>query len=1472
LIDFTAFKGHFYNCTAYVWKGRVSTNIEIYVLPPNPRTSRTTRPAREQLEFWIRENAPYGSVVGRASSPNGDAPVTYSIIGNIGLSIDPQSGILKTETVFDHEAQQLHNFKLRSTYASGEFIDREAILLIDDENDNIPRFEHETYSVRVMEDIAIGEEILRLKWSDRDFNNAFHLSIVEGNQYGQFEVDHEGRITVSSPLDREQLSVHRLVVRLSDGIAPYPYHTTDCTVTVTLMDVNDNAPEFISHSEFQVEENSHRSRVVGRVIATDPDDGLNAQISYRILPETLPWAEFIIDAVHGDIMVNKPLDYEQRSNYTFTVVAMDYGIPQLLSEQRITVFLVDINDNVPVIRSRDEVVDVEETAPRGSQITSFEVLDDDTNDSSIFEIEEGYGIFDVSPLSGQLFLATPLDFETQTEYNVTVSARNIAGGAKNYASIIVRVTDANDETPRFVGGSPVQFFVHENLPGSGWRTEWARCLQHFQGKHQFIFNKFCHSLISHVSILLIHPFKIVVLDDNDNAPEFTQPYYIVHVRENSMIGEKILQVKATDRDEGLNGVISPPKSSITSIDIVVEDENDNKPIFDKVLYTANVLENSDPQQVLCVSASDRDLRENASITYSITSGNVMDAFSIDSATGCLRTVRGLDRESISDYRLVVQATDRGSPPQSAEAIVKVKVLDEDDNAPKFSHLFHAEVSEDLKVGSPILLISATDPDGYANHTFSIDNELDTPFSIDTHTGQINLREPLDREKNSSYRLRVRVSDGTWAVQTGAAIDILDINDNAPIFEENRYVFMVNRSQTNRSIGTIRAADADEGANGVVHYRFQQDIRYLSIDVISGDLRLLRVPDRAVVTVGAATVIAQDNGIQPMTSSALVTVVFTPERGDSCEMAVSEDATPGTILGKIDEYCDCPDDINVIRQFIANESYVKLDTEENFVVVRDLPRSDDVTTDLICELRNGSAVIHRLKLELIQDNEHAPQFREKIFHFTIAENITEGDLVGIVEATDSDVGPAGKLRYSIHATDDVSFRVLRNGTVVLAGILDYESQKRYVFNVTAIDGGQPSRNATAQVVVDLLDVDDSAPILEEPELVYAVTSTDDVICRAVFDSDTSNADLRFFTKSPNAIRTATHSCIKINNTVPPIIDWIVSDQNQSIIRKVKLLDMVPTVPVIWDENVTVSENAVDGTIVAAYENTIFANQKDQLSVDENEVKVTGGRGVHNEQLTIYAKSKFGRVVRSSTLTVTSSRVAPSPVFPRTSYSFNISALAPADTVVHDFHMTVPADCHLELVSGNDGKAFCLSKKGSLTVCGPLKKPSYRILAEVVCGNRTTSRSEIPVTVNPSTAEDVPLVGFVRENLPTAVIGQLPEDSARKFTYHIGEKRLRETFSISADGTLMTLKPLKRSVRSVYSIPIVAQPTTGRPSSKRFIVFVDEDAAGRTTVQQVNATALLTDTTAEFNLNGLALESPLKCQPINNDQYAVSSFLM
>ncbi|KAK6740380.1 hypothetical protein RB195_008692 [Necator americanus] len=1618
--------GHFYNCSAHVWKGRLSTNIEIYVLPLG---IGDIAPIEGPIEYWIRENAQYGSVVGRIPvHPGGNAPLTYSIIGSVGLSIDQKTGILKTDTQFDHETQQIYNFKLRSTYASGEFIDKDAILLIDDENDNIPEFEHKTYSVEIGEDMAIGAEILRLKWSDADFNNAFHLSIVKGNEFGQFDVDHEGRITIVSPLDREQLSVHRLVVRLSDGAAPYPHHTTDCTVTVTLLDVNDNAPVFVSAPEFQIEENSHRMKVIGKVKAVDLDEGRNAMVSYRILPESLPWAEFVVDAVHGDIMVNKQLDYEEKQNYTFTVIAMDYGIYQLQSEQQITVYVMDVNDNAPIIQSRGTIVNIDEIE----------------NSASVFEIEVGHGLFDVSPISGQLFLTTPLDFEKQSEYNVTVSARNIAGGMKSYKSITVRVNDNNDEVPKFVHGSPVQFSVFENLPGPYPAVIGSTISEDLDdGENGLVAYSIFRGNTS--ELLLLTPLdredqnehiltvqaidsgsprlsatseiKITVLDENDNAPEFDQPYYRVHVRENSRIGDSVLQVKTTDRDEGLNGLIrytllgespfsingttgivhvtgvvdretvseyqlrikatdsgrykqmlsianltivvddendnnpvirnkildifvpnnlkigdvvhvvdamdsdeksilfynisgpdsryfvinergeiftkaslefkayysitvavfdmgglntsasftfyvddynkfprftaalkntsvsenwlgdlfsfqaesprksynisysilsgndgsfgidpitgllstsgeldrerrsvyrlwisaadtdTPPKSSITLIDIIVKDENDNSPVFEKVVYTTEVVENSDPQQLLCVSASDSDTNENAVISYSIAKGNSTGTFDIDSSTGCIRTVHHLDRELISDYRLVVLATDHGVPPLRAEAIINIKVLDEDDNAPRFSHLFHAEVKEDIE--------------------------------------------------QSSYRLRVRVSDGMWEVQTGAAINVLDINDNAPIFDKNRYVFVVNESQINQPIGKISASDADEGANGAVHYRFHQDVRYLSIDVLSGDLLLLKVPEKGVTTV---TAIAQDNGIKAMSSSALVTVVLPLKRDKPCDIALNKATAKGIRLGRLEEYCSDLTDkqgSSVARQFLADDSHVVVDNDGNIIVADDIPKvGDEITTELISELESGAAMIRQLKLELSQGNHHSPQLKEKVFHFTVPEDLAEGDLVGVIAADDVDVGLAGRIWYRILPGNDFPLRMYPNGTIVVNGTFDYESQKRYVFNVSAIDRGQPSRNASAQVVVDLLDVNDNPPMLQVNELVYAITSFHDVICPPVLDVDTPTEDLQFFINTAGVTTAGVHGCMKFNNTLPSVVNWIVSDDNQSIIVKAKLVDMIPKQPDISDENVRVSENAVDSTILASYGVAVFVNQNDQLSVESNEVRVKGGRRVHNDQLKVYAKSKFGRVFRSSTLTMTSTRIAPPPIFPKDSYHFNVSDKTPPDTVVHDFGMTVPADCRLEAVLGNKQKTFCLFPSGLFSVCGQLRKQTYNILAEVICGNRTFSHSEVVVTVLPAVVENIILVGFVRENSPTAVIGQIPADQGEKFSYIIGEKRLRE-------------------------------------------VFVDKDSENATIVPKINATVLLADTASEFHLNDVLLREKPICRPDNNERYEVST---
>ncbi|KAK6043691.1 cadherin domain protein [Cooperia oncophora] len=579
-----------------------------------------------------------------------------------------------------------------------------------------------------------------------------------------------------------------------------------------------------------------------------------------------------------------------------------------------------------------------------------------------------------------------------------------------------------------------------------------------------------------------------------------------------------------------------------------------------------------------------------------------------------------------------------------------------------------------RVGSPVLIISASDPDGSGNHTFSIDNETTTPFSIDPHTGQIYLRQPLDREK------------------------------------------------ANQTLGRVLAKDADEGENGIVHYRVHRDVPYTSIDTVTGELKLLALPEKGITKI---TVTAQDNGVPAMFSSVHVVLVRATEHQGTCELAVNKDTRIGTKLGNIEEYCTFMTGRKAIRRFFSDESLLTINSEGEVITSGEVHKDADVR--LICELEDGEATVHPVRLELSQGNANSPHFESKIFRFAVPEDAEYGDAVGVTYAKDSDAGLAGKLRYHIDAPD-LPFHILSNGTLVVSGPLDYEAQRRYVFNVTATDQGQPPRNATTQVVIDLLDIDDNPPVIESAELTYAVTTIDETICPSVMDVDTPLNDLQYFVSTPLDTIT-TDNCISIPSDVPPVIDWTVSDKSQSITVKVVLIDMIPKDTNIQDENVTISESAMAGTIVSSYATEIFAERNDQLSIDAKDVRVTGDRGTSDNQMIIYAKSKvwtssekrvgsegvavcgrvavFGVFVGSegvavcgrvavfgvfnlclpsdcSKLQVAASQIAPAPVFSNTAYAFNISENTPIDTVIHDFSMSVPTDCLLAIVDGDSEK--------------------------------------------------------------------------------------------------------------------------------------------------------------------------------------------
>jgi len=187
-----------------------------------------------------------------------------------------------------------------------------------------------------------------------------------------------------------------------------------------------------------------------------------------------------------------------------------------------------------------------------------------------------------------------------------------------------------------------------------------------------------------------------------------------------------------------------------------------------------------------ISATDSDAGPNGVVRYSITGGNDRSTFAIDAVTGRLSVLRRLDYEQEKGYYLSVRAQDGGTPPKSNSTTVNVRVIDVNDNDPRFYTLIYQEsVSENLAIGTTILRVQAYDADSGINGklTYSM-LPADTPIAIDANTGAIIVVGELDREKKGSYRLTVDACDLGDPARTATAIvdiTIRDVNDNGPVF-------------------------------------------------------------------------------------------------------------------------------------------------------------------------------------------------------------------------------------------------------------------------------------------------------------------------------------------------------------------------------------------------------------------------------------------------------------------------------------------------------------------------------------------------------------------------------------------------------------------------------------------------------------------------------------------------------------------
>ncbi|XP_022595882.1 cadherin-8-like isoform X1 [Seriola dumerili] len=498
--------------------------------------------------------------------------------------------------------------------------------------------------------------------------------------------------------------------------------------------------------------------LVGR-LHTDLDVG-SKNIKYVLAGEGAGTI-FAINELTGDIHAMKRLDREEKAEYTLTAQVINADTDEPLEPPSEFIIKVqDINDNPPQFIEGPYRASVPEMSAVGTPVTRVTASDADdpvygNSAKLVYSILEGQPYFSVDPNSATIKIALHgMDREMREEYLVVIQAKDMGGhmgGLSGTTTVTVTLTDINDNPPKF-SKSLYEFIIPEDLPlgkmggkvkandrdiGENAKSTYSV----IEGDDQGVFEIITDTQTQEGILRLKKPL------DYENKRAFT------------------LKVEATNiRLEPGNG--GPFKDTAT-VKIVVED-SDEPPVFSKPMYLLEVNENAPINTVIgTVTARDPD-SSGSLVRYFIDRHTDLERqFNINVDDGKITLAKPLDRETDMWHNITVTATEVRNHSQISRAIVAIRVMDINDNAPEFAAEYEAFLCENGKPGQVIQTVSAVDkddpiqghyfdyrlvPEMLNNPNFTIKNNQDNSISV------LAKHDTFRRQKQEMYFLPIIVTD------------------------------------------------------------------------------------------------------------------------------------------------------------------------------------------------------------------------------------------------------------------------------------------------------------------------------------------------------------------------------------------------------------------------------------------------------------------------------------------------------------------------------------------------------------------------------------------------------------------------------------------------------------------------------------------------------------------------------------------
>ncbi|XP_040298159.1 protocadherin-20-like [Bufo bufo] len=496
-------------------------------------------------------------------------------------------------------------------------------------------------------------------------------------------------------------------------------------------------------------------------------------------------------------------------------------------------------------------------------------------------------------------------------------------------------------------------------------------------------------------------------------------------------------------------------------------------------------------------------------------------FHLDAQSGNLYTTANkLDRESLCPLDTMDQCTmmlDVFVLSQEHSEFTKVKlfILDINDNPPYFTEpTYIISIPEDTAIGTRFV-IDHLAKDADIEYNAELSYQLTCPdniFTLDQHLDFLSLvvLRPLDRELQSEHRMSLIAYDNGFPQLSGSTtlvVQIVDINDNCPIFLENNVSVNLPR---NVSVGDkvvqLQAVDADDSENSVIEYfystRVPESIKNVfNLDSSSG-LMTLSLPIQEEITQYKLSVLAIGHGCFPAVASVTINLEkirkkpkielrFIASQNEG-GISIREDVPPGTIIAILDvidpdAIISHPLHINGSSPFLLRPSdsgsfllltFSLLDFESK--------QQYDITIIGNSTIDESFACTEALKIQIEDVNDNNPKFSNSLEEIFIEENNVPGDKLLTLSASDEDSGSNGEISYYLLDGDPnvISIDSL-SGDLKVSISLDREKKSSYTIKVLAMDHGSPSKNDSCVIIIKILDQNDNPPTFASSEFTFFV---------------------------------------------------------------------------------------------------------------------------------------------------------------------------------------------------------------------------------------------------------------------------------------------------------------------------------------------------------------------------------------------------